>query len=84
MAATQADHLLFDEVLDFLASTPTPAQIIAFHPSETLQARLRYLLDGSDRAQKVRPVTLEVGTCCRKGKSQVQNAWLLRRELYTP
>jgi hypothetical protein len=45
MAATQAHQLLFDEVLDFLASSPTTEQIIAFYPSETLQERLRYLLD---------------------------------------
>jgi hypothetical protein len=36
---------IFDEVLDFLASTPTPEQIINFHPSETSQVRLRELLD---------------------------------------
>jgi hypothetical protein len=37
--------LLFDDILDFLASTPTPQQIIAFEPSETLKQRLSYLLD---------------------------------------
>ena len=36
--------VLFDEILDFLASTPTPAQIIDYAPSETLQARLSDLL----------------------------------------
>lgn len=36
---------LFDEILDFLASTPTPEQIVAFQPSEILQLRLRDLLD---------------------------------------
>lgn len=41
---------LFDEVLDFLASTPTPEQIIAFHPSEALQIRLRELLDRNQNA----------------------------------
>lgn len=35
---------LFDEILDFLASTPSPAQIIDYHPPETLQQRLRDLL----------------------------------------
>ena len=34
-----------DEVLDFLISAPTPEQIIAFHPSESAQMRLRELLD---------------------------------------
>lgn len=36
---------LFDTVLDFLASTPTPEQIIAYQPSEALQQRLGALLD---------------------------------------
>jgi len=47
MAGVQADSLLFDEVLDFLSSTPTPQQIVAFAPSEALQVRARYLLDGN-------------------------------------
>lgn len=47
MAGVQADSLLFDEVLDFLSSTPTPQQIVAFAPSEALQARAHYLLDGN-------------------------------------
>jgi hypothetical protein len=36
-----------DEVFDFLVSSPTPQQIIAFHASETAQARLRYLLEAN-------------------------------------
>ena len=44
MAAIQS-NTLFDEILDFLASTPTPEQIIAFQPSPTLQERTRYLLE---------------------------------------
>lgn len=35
---------LFDTVLDFLASTPTPEQIIAFKPPDALQQRLSQLL----------------------------------------
>lgn len=35
---------LFDSVLDFLASTPTPEQIIDFQPPEALQERLSELL----------------------------------------
>jgi hypothetical protein len=35
---------LFDTVLDFLASTPTPEQIIAYQPPEPLQQRLSELL----------------------------------------
>jgi hypothetical protein len=43
--ATLETTTLFDEILDFLASTPTPEQIIAFHPSDALQSRLRDLLE---------------------------------------
>jgi len=35
---------LFDTVLDFLASTPTPEQIVAYQPPEPLQQRLSELL----------------------------------------
>ena len=35
---------MFDSVLDFLASTPTPEQIIAYQPSDVLQQRLSELL----------------------------------------
>jgi hypothetical protein len=48
--ATLEISALFDEVLDFLASTPTPEQIIVFQPSDSLQERLRYLLDQNQSA----------------------------------
>jgi hypothetical protein len=35
------------EVLDFLVSSPSPEQIIAFHASEEAQNRLRLLLDAN-------------------------------------
>lgn len=35
----------FDEVLEFLASTPTPEHILAFRPSEAMQQRVSYLLE---------------------------------------
>ena len=44
MASAYPDTL-FDEILDFLASTPTPEQIIAFQPPESLQRRLSELLE---------------------------------------
>ncbi|MEZ4670009.1 MAG: hypothetical protein R3E39_19060 [Anaerolineae bacterium] len=44
-------NTLFDEILDFLASTATPEQIIAFQPSDALQARLRDLLDRNRNGQ---------------------------------
>ncbi|MEO8396163.1 MAG: hypothetical protein ABI700_24425 [Chloroflexota bacterium] len=34
-----------DEFSEFLMSKPTPDQIIAFHPSEAAEDRMRYLLD---------------------------------------
>ena len=34
-----------DEVFNFLVSTPTPEQIVAFHASDSAQERLRTLLD---------------------------------------
>ncbi|MEQ8676188.1 MAG: hypothetical protein RLP44_09875 [Aggregatilineales bacterium] len=36
---------LFDEVIDFLTSSPSPEQIIEFEPSARLSTRLHYLLD---------------------------------------
>ena len=35
---------LFDEILEFLASTPTPERIIAYKPPDALQQRLSDLL----------------------------------------
>jgi hypothetical protein len=43
--ATTPFTILFDDILDFLASTPTPEQIIHFEPSETLKQRFSYLMD---------------------------------------
>ena len=36
---------LFDEILDFLASTPTPEAIIEFRPSDELQSYASSLLN---------------------------------------
>ena len=44
MAVAQPEAL-FAEVIDFLASTPTPEQIVAFKPSDQLEQRLSYLLE---------------------------------------
>lgn len=38
---------VWDEVDEFLTSTPSPDQIIAFHPSEAMQARLHQLVGKS-------------------------------------
>jgi hypothetical protein len=50
--ATASQDTLFDEILDFLASTPTPEQIISFQPSEALQQQLSDLL-AKNRAQQL-------------------------------
>ena len=44
MAIAQPDTL-FSEIIDFLASTPTPEDIIAFKPSDMLEQRLSDLLE---------------------------------------
>jgi len=41
----QAQTSLLDEVLEFLASTPTPEAILTLRPSEKVQQRVRYLLE---------------------------------------
>ncbi|HLY26670.1 MAG TPA: hypothetical protein VKQ72_10045 [Aggregatilineales bacterium] len=41
----------YEEVLEFLTSTPTPQQIIAFRPSEMTQARISTLLEANRNGQ---------------------------------
>lgn len=53
MAVTMFD--IWNEVDEFLTSTPTPKQILAFRPSQAAQARLRRLLD----ATRSRPLTAD-------------------------
>ena len=38
---------IYDEVLEFLVSSPSPEQIIAFHASESTQERVRKLLEAN-------------------------------------
>lgn len=45
MVQSHAYAQLVDEVVEFLASTPTPQQVIAFTPSDALQNRASYLLE---------------------------------------
>ncbi len=42
---TMTTNRLVDEITDFLVSTPTLEEIIAFKPSEVLDERVHYLLD---------------------------------------
>lgn len=38
----------YAEALEFLATNPTPAEILAFHPSSAVQMEVRRLLDKSE------------------------------------
>ena len=40
-----AAHIAFDEIIAFLAASPTAEQIIAYRPPEQLQARMSALLE---------------------------------------
>jgi hypothetical protein len=42
---TPAEYGLHNEIIKFLASGPTPQEIIAFHPSEDVSGRVNELLD---------------------------------------
>lgn len=53
MAMAPVDTL-FDEILDFLASAPTPQRIVAYQPPEVLQQRLSALL-AKNRADRLTP-----------------------------
>ena len=44
MAVAQSEILLA-EIIEFLASTPTPERIVSFKPSDQLEQRLSYLLE---------------------------------------
>lgn len=45
---------VYDEVLEFLLSSPTPDQVIAFRPSEAAENRIRELVEKS-RAGRLTP-----------------------------
>lgn len=47
MAVAPHEQTVYDEVMDFLLSQPTPEQVIDLHPSAAAQERMRYLLDGN-------------------------------------
>lgn len=40
-----AERKSFDEIIDFFARGPSPAEVMAFRPSDETQERVRYLLD---------------------------------------
>lgn len=46
-----ATHTVFDVITDFLASDPTPEQILAFHLPDDLQARANDLIERNGEGQ---------------------------------
>jgi hypothetical protein len=59
MAFAPTDTLL-DEILDFLASSPSPEQIIAYQPPEALQQRLSELLAKNRSSRLSEPEQIEL------------------------
>jgi hypothetical protein len=53
-----------DEVLDFLFSSPTPAQIIAFQVSDPAQERLRTLVAASQSRSLTEAEQAELDAAC--------------------
>ncbi len=45
----------FDEIVDFLTSTPTPAEVMAYQPSAALQSRAEELLEKSKAGELAEP-----------------------------
>jgi len=41
----------FDEIIDFFARGPSPAEVLAFRPSDETLERVRYLLDRNASAE---------------------------------
>ncbi len=50
-----ANVRFFDEIIDFLTSTPTPAEVMAYQPSATLQKRAEELLEKSKAGELAEP-----------------------------
>jgi hypothetical protein len=45
------EHTVFDAITDFLASGPTPEQLLAYHLSDELQARVDALVEKNGEGQ---------------------------------
>jgi hypothetical protein len=71
MPITPASPRLLDEVAEFLASSPTPEQILAFRPSEPVQRRARELLARQNAGQLTREEEREL--------AQFENTEILMR-----
>lgn len=41
----------YEEIIDFFARGPSPAEVVAFRPSEETTERMRYLLDRNAAAE---------------------------------
>ena len=40
-----AEQKCYDEIIDLFARGASPAEVVAFHPSEEVQERIRFLLE---------------------------------------
>ena len=40
-----AERKCYDEIIDLFARGASPAEVVAFHPSEEIQERMRFLLE---------------------------------------
>jgi hypothetical protein len=59
---------LFDDILDFLASTPSPSQIIEYEPPEDLQERLSELLAKNRAGQLSKAEQMELDEFLRMNR----------------
>jgi hypothetical protein len=52
----------YDEIIDFLARGASPAEVLAFRPSEEVQERLRFLLErnSADELSEEEAAELEI------------------------
>jgi hypothetical protein len=57
-----SDYPVFDEMIDFLASGPTPQQLIEYKASPPVQARLEELLDKNREEGLTEAETAEMDT----------------------
>lgn len=53
-------HRTFDEIVDFITSAPSPAQILAFKPSAAMQSRVNELLEKKREGSLTEPEAREV------------------------
>lgn len=63
-----ADHVVFDEIITFLASSPTAQELIAYRPPEQFQARMSTLLEKNRRGHLTTDETQELDEFMRMNR----------------